>query len=187
MEHNIYCNEIPPKVIAAYCASCVDWFQEETMLIATIDKLVQINYQYYEPIIRKLHNILMISLKLFIEDQSSWKYSIDFGVPYGKEYILYLLDNNDLTKLKPTQQQFGFMYLCYYSDFYSIGLVDDNNQTICLYQIIENNLFNDEIFSILFKNISNNIQKHLTVLEKQYFVSSIHKGEEPTNKRRKLA
>ena len=193
-QHNVPWNEISnDDVFNQYCNSCVDWFQDEVILISFIDKLVQVDYDYYLPIIKKLHNILIISLRILLSESNL---DTIYGFQYGIDYILYLLNNQDLSKLKPTQTQFGFMYISYYQDFYNIALTDlrNNDQLIPLYILINHNdnaFINDQVFRLLFDNISIKIQEHINNAEKEHFVSSMHQydddDDDQSSKRRRIA
>lgn len=159
---NIPINEISEYDLFNYCEFnhhiCkFQWFEQEIIIIAFIDKLVQINDNKYKPIIIELFQKLIIKLQFIykkIKTSNNYEDIHSFG------YIEYLLSNNDLTKLKPTQQ-YGFMYLTYYKLYYNISLNHyDNNFIIFdslmyLSVIIDNNIFNDNILTILYFNLSN--------------------------------
>jgi hypothetical protein len=110
-----------------YVNHCVDWFQHETIIIFFIEQLISVNYIMYYKIITILHNKLISNVKNLLEqtepelkEQNDKEYE-EFGNNnppghiYGKEYFKYLIDNEDLTKLKPTEN-FEFMYIAYYYD-----------------------------------------------------------------------
>jgi mevalonate kinase len=137
----------------------VDWFQNPTIIIAFIDKLMTVNYN--KSIIDKLYVILYnILSNLMIDIEKNNKEYIQWGIIYAKEYIQYLLNCKDLTKLKPTQN-FGFMYITYYMDFNNI-LITKNNYKLSY--IINNNLFDSNILEWLFddfSHIKNNNNKRI--------------------------
>jgi hypothetical protein len=136
--------------LICYCNSEVDWFQEEVIIISVIDKLVQLNYEQYKEVIFKLHEILIINLNNLMKRINN--NTNIYGLSYAHSYILYLLTNRDLSKLKPTIQ-YGFMYLIYYKDFYTVLLWDDKGDSCGIDDIMYNGIFNDEIFALIFHNI----------------------------------
>jgi hypothetical protein len=100
--HNIPFNEISNESMISYfyftnVATNVDWCKNELILIYFIDKLVEVNYTFYEKTIIVLHKILIILLKeLFERNQIRCCYEYQ----HAKDYILYLLNNKDYSKLK---------------------------------------------------------------------------------------
>ena len=136
--------------LICYCNSEVDWFQDEVIIISVIDKLVQLNYEQYKEVIIKLYELLIIRLNNLMKKINN--NTNIYGLSYGHSYILYLLTNRDLSKLKPTIQ-YGFMYLIYYKDFYTVSLWDDNGDSYSIANIVYNGIFNDEIFAVIFNSI----------------------------------
>jgi hypothetical protein len=157
--YNVVFDEITITDYNNYCNSMVDWFQDPTIIIAFIDKLMTVNYN--KSIIDKLYVILYnILSNLMIDIEKNNKEYIQWGIIYAKEYIQYLLNCKDLTKLKPTQN-FGFMYITYYMDFNNI-LITKNNYKLSY--IINNNLFDSNILEWLFddfSHIKNNNNKRI--------------------------
>lgn len=162
--NNIQFNEIDDYDWFNYSNSYIYWFDEETIIIAFIDKLVQLDYNKYKRIITDLFDKLIIKLKyrhksLTITNEyilNSYNNS-GCGYIFCIDYIEYLLTNTDLTKLIPTQK-YGFMYLTYNYLYYELCLMDYLNNflidDIKLSYIIDNNIFNDDIFNLLYDNLT---------------------------------
>lgn len=131
------------------------WFNEEMIIISFIDKLVEIDFIKYREYIIGLHDILINYLKFIYYDIQNNPNKYDKKYTLSLDYIYYLINCNDLTKLKPTIEINIFVYYIYNTSYYKIDLYY-NNKRYTLYNIINIHILNNNnVFDILYANISN--------------------------------
>jgi hypothetical protein len=158
--NNIPYNEIIYEDYVKYCENCLDWFQDEVILISFINKLFDTDPMKYHDIIFELYNLLMrnlINIKEFF-NKNYPSNTNDGGFKYGVEYINFLLNNDNITKILPTQKD-GFMYIGYYNDYYSICI--KHNNKYCKLSTLLTDMFDDEIVNVILLYIRNNINYYL--------------------------
>jgi hypothetical protein len=148
---------ITSEIFQEYYDTSFEWFKFEIIIISFIDKMTIIDFMKYRQIIMELFDILINSVKQIYENiQNDAQQDKDNECSFALNYIEYLLVNKDLTKLKPTSD-FPIVYIHFYISYYDIEISanDDNPSSgFALYHIIDNNIFNDEIFSLLYDLIS---------------------------------
>ena len=169
-----------------YCNSSIDWFQEHVIIIAFIDKMVTVNYEYYKTIITQLHAILKSSLTQLLQIPDVREHQ-DFK--YTEHYIQWLLTTttNDLLTygLTPRFDNNEFMYILFYDNFYTLGLWSiHNTKSYSLDYVIENSIFNEEIFNLLYSNVrTTHNKKHRTYDEMNNSNNDDAEDDSRSNKR----